>query len=38
MKTPIVEEYREPVFDAQDPLLVEVDPITCYCGCKACKP
>jgi len=35
--TPIAEEYKEPVFDVDDPLLAAVEPITCYCGCKSCK-
>jgi hypothetical protein len=35
MNTPMVEEYKEPVFDGGDPLEPQSVPVLiCYCCCK----
>ncbi len=34
--TPIIEEYRTPVFDPEDPLIIASVPVTCVCGCVKC--
>jgi len=31
--TPVIEEYKQPLFKADDPGLTQEEPITCWCGC-----